>query len=275
MDPLTDEYFLKFLKSFEKKCFTDKSGCKHNFYDSLTKLSRSDSKPYDSLITNNFPMLGLDWMVKASPRWRDLSKQCQRNPRKCEHRFPKTVDALFCKKSNKGNLELHIIEFKFIPDESNKDKLEKLFEYIVEKHNNYVLKKDKNPNSKEKKCFDEKFVNDFKKVREYYFDKLENSLQLKPYETIFIALPGLYEEYCKEEKIEKKDIKKYLMDMEKYYWVCINSGTKNESNLRSQAQHYEKYYKRMEPDIFKETRARTKVDFEDNLKNDILAGIDN
>ena len=108
-----------------------------------------------------------------------------------------------------------------------------------------------------------------------YFDKLENSLQLKPYETIFIALPGLYEEYCKEEKIEKKDIKKYLMDMEKYYWVCINSGTKNESNLRSQAQHYEKYYKRMEPDIFKETRARTKVDFEDNLKNDILAGIDN
>ena len=275
MDPLTDECFLKFLKSFEKKCFIDEDGCKHKFYDSLTELSRSDSKPNDSLIPNNFPMLGLDWMVKASPRWRDLSKQCKRNSRRCRHRFPKTVDALFCKESDKGNLELHIIEFKFIPDESNKDKLENLFDDIVEKNNNYALKKAKNPNSKEKKCFDEKFVNDFKKVRKYYFDKLENSLQLKPYEAIFIALPGLYEEYCKEKKLEKKDIKKYLADMEKYYWVCINSGTKNEDNLHKQAQYYEKYYKRMEPDIFKETRARTKVEFEDNLKNDILVGIDN
>lgn len=272
MDQLTDKCFLKFLKSFEKKFFIDEEGYKHKFFDSLTELSRSDSKPYDALITNEFPMFGLDWMVKASPKWRDLSKQCQRNSRRCKHRFPKTVDALFCKESENGNLELHIIEFKFIPDESNKDKLENLYENIIEKDNKYRMEKIKNPKSKKKnkKCFGDDFVDDFKVVRNYYFDKLENSLQLKPYEAVFIALPGLYEEYCKENNLEKKDIRRYLFEIEKYYWVCINSGTQNEDNLHKQAQHYEKYYKRMEPEIFKKARARTKTEFEDNLKNDIL-----
>ena len=275
MEPLTDDCFLKFLRSFEKKFFVDEDGNKHEFYDSLTELSRSDSKPYDALITNNFPMLGLDLMVKASPKWRDLSKQCQRNSKRCKHRFPKTVDALFCKESSNGNLELHIIEFKFIPDESNKDKLESLYENIIEKDNKYRMDKLKNPKSKKKnkKCFDDDFVEDFKTIRKYYFDKLENSLQLKPYEAIFIALPGLYEEYCEERNLEKKDIRRYLSEMEKYYWVCINSGTENEDNLHKQAQYYEKYYKRMEPEIFKEARARTKKEFEDNLKNDILVDV--
>ncbi|WP_298523428.1 hypothetical protein [uncultured Methanobrevibacter sp.] len=270
MDPLTDECFLKFLKSFEKKSFVDEEGHTHQFYDSLTELSRSDSPPYDSLINDSQKMYGLDWMVKASSKWRDLSKQCQRNSKRCKHRFPKSVDALFCKKSQTGNLELHIIEFKFIPDESNKIKLENLFEEIIEKSNKYSIKKSKNPDSKEKRCFSDDFVENFKVVRKYYFDKLENSLQLKPYEAIFIALPGLYEDYCKEKNYVKKDIRKYLSEMEKYYWVCISSGTQNEDNLHKQAQYYEKYYKRMEPEIFIEARARTKKEFEDNLINDIL-----
>ena len=109
-----DSDFIKFLKSFEKKSFTDENGEVHCFYDSLTELSKSDTEPYDSLITNNFPMFGLDWMVRASNKWRDTSKRCKKIPKVCRHKFPKTIDALYCGKNEEGNLVLHIIEFKFM-----------------------------------------------------------------------------------------------------------------------------------------------------------------
>ena len=171
MDEFTDKDFKCFLESFEKGYYTDKNG-KHNFFDSLTELSRSDSPPFDALITCDFPMFGLDWMVKDAMKWRDVSKQCQRNPRLCNHKYPKSVDALFCKKNEQGNTELHIIEFKFIPQESTKGKLDDLFYEIVQKNNKYTLK---NTKSKDK-CFDDDFVDDFSTVRRYFYDKLEYSL---------------------------------------------------------------------------------------------------
>ena len=180
----------------------------------------------------------------------------KKNPKRCQHRFPKSVDALFCKESENGHLKLHFIEFKFIPDEPPKDKMEKLFQFVVDKDNKYKINKSKNPYADEKRCFDNDFIKDFREVREYYFDKLENSLQLKPYEAVFIVLPELYKEYCKENNLEKKDIRRYLSEFEKNFWVCINSGIQNEDNLHRQAQYYEKYYKRMEPNVFKQARAK-------------------
>ena len=272
MDQLTYDEFMEFLGSYEDGSYVDRYGIEHKFYDSLTELSRSDSKPYDSLITNKFPMFGLDWMVKDSSKWKDSSRRCEKNPRRCNHRFPKTVDALFCKKNRNDETELHIIEFKFIPSQPTKDKLEYLFLEVVEKNNKYKQNEHKSKN-KIKKCFDDDFVDDFIDVRKYFFDKLENSLQLKPYEAIYIALPGLYEEYCENKNKEKKDINGYLASIKKYYWVCIGSGSSNETNIHSQAQSFEKYYRRMEPEILKEAKVRVCGDFEIDLKEDILSDV--
>lgn len=270
MNQLTDQEFIEFLESYENGVYVDRFGVEHKFYDTLTELSRSDSRPYDALITNDFPMFGLDWMVKDSSKWRDISKRCEKNPRRCNHKFPKTVDALFCKKTKNDDYELHIIEFKFIPSEPTKDKLENLFEEVVDKNNKYTLNK-----SQSKKCFDDDFVDNFSDVRKYFFDKLEYSLQLKPYEAIYIALPGLYEEYCETKKIEKKDINGYLANIKKYYWVCIGSGNSNESNVHGQAKYFEKYYRRMEPEILEEAKVRVNSDFEIDLEEDILLDVFN
>lgn len=272
MTQLTHGDFIDFLSSYEEGVYVDRFGVEHKFYDSLKELSRSDSKPYDALITNDFPMFGLDWMVRDSSKWRDSSKKCEKNPRRCNHKFPKTVDALFFKKTRNNDYELHIIEFKFIPNEPTKDKLDNLFEEVLEKNNKYKQNRSKSKN-KSKECFNDDFVNDFNKVRKYFYDKIENSLQLKPYEAIYIALPGLYEEYCEKKNIEKKDINGYLASIKKYYWVCIGSGKSNESNVHGQAISFEKYYRRMEPEILEEAKVRVNSDFEIDLEEDILLDI--
>lgn len=264
MNALTDKEFLEFFESFNERTYEEiKKGKSiiHKCYDSITELSRSDSYPYDALLTNPFPMYGLDWMVKSSDKWDDYN-------------LPKSVDALFVKKSNEGNLVLHVIEFKFIKDESKKTKLNNLYMNIIEKNNRYMLNKSKSDlDKKEKRCFDNDFVNDFKEIKNAYIDEIENSLQLKPYEAIYIALPKLYEEYCEKNNRTKKDFRGYLSNMEKYYWVCLDSGSPNGSNVHAQAQQFERYYKRMEPVIFVKAVAKNKKDFEVDLKDHILSNI--
>lgn len=263
MDSFEDGDFIKFLESFDEGYYEDEDGVKHYFHDSLRELSRSDTPPYDTIIDNDFPMYGLDWIAKASKKWKDTSKKCQRVPKLCRDKLPKTTDAIFCREGPEGNLILHVIEFKFVSDESNQNKLNSLYEDIIEKNNKLTT-------NQKTKCFNKKFVENFKSIKNDYIDSVENSLQLKPYEAVFIVLPELYDEYCEKKKKPKKDFKSYLYNMEKYYWVCIDSGTKNESNLQAQAKHFEKYYKRMEPVIFNEAVAKTKKDFNNCLKKVIL-----
>ena len=259
MNQLTDDEFLEFLGSFDEEV-CEEDGKIHKCLDSLTKLSKSDTPPYDSIIYDPFEMYGLDWMAKASEKWKDDSSLCQRDPRECENDLPKTTDALYCKKGENGNLILHIIEFKFV---NPKNPLKKI-DFFINEQDDY---------------YDNKFVNGLKKViKNNFVGRIENSLQLKPYEAIFIVLPELYDEYCEfkekeDDTFEKKDIKSYLSNMEKYYWICIDNGSygsSNEHNLRSKAKHFEKYCKRMEPAIFKQTAAKTKTQFRKSLKEEII-----
>ena len=272
MTSFTDDDFDKFLKSFKNEIYEDNNHNFHKCYDSLTELSKSGSVSEDSLIIDSFKMYGLDWMVKSADKWKDTSSRCQNNVKACRHKFPKSTDALFFKSDDS---ELHIIEFKFIPEQTNKTKLENLYEQIIEKNNQYTLNQSKDsylPSAP--RCFDEDFIKDFKSIKENYIDDIEYSLQLKPYEAIFIALPGLYDEYCNKNNEPKKDIRGYLANIDKYYWVCIGgSNTNSEDKLHSQARSFQKYYKRLEPDVFKQACAKTKKEFEVNLQDDILYGI--
>lgn len=263
---MTDEDFIKFIESFKNGKHIDENQITHYFYDTLSELSKSDSGQKDSIIENKFKMYGLDWIVKESDIWKDNSTRCKKNPKLCKNNFPKSVDAMFINLNN-DNLILHLIEFKFIPSESNSVKLTNLYNHIITMNNKYKMNNQNGYEQTEKKCFDKKFVENFKIIKDEYIDTIVNSLQLKPYEVIFIVLPMLYEEYCKNNNEPLKDIKCYLSKIEKNYWVCIDSGTKNETKLHAQAKLLEQYYKRMKPVIVKDANVKTKKDFEKNLKN--------
>ena len=251
MDSMTDKEFLEFLESFDEEVFTDSDGNDYKCLNSLKELSKSETYPYDSIITDKFEMYGLDWIVKASDKWKDKSKDCAENARKCKH-IPKTTDAIYCKQGENGNLVLHLIEFKFVNTKPNLSKID----FFIKDFDVYV---------------GEDFVNGLKKViKNNFVGKIDTSLQLKPYESLFIVLPELYDEYCKTNNKIKKDIKSYLINMEKYYWICIDSGTPNEHNIRNKAQYLEDHCKRMQPAIFKKVSAKTKRQFKNSLKQEIL-----
>ena len=273
MSSFTVEDFNKFLESFKNVSYEDENHKLHNCYDSLSELSKSNSEPYNSLISHPFKMYGLDWMVKSADKWKDNSLPCQKNFKRCRHKFPRSTDALFFK-PDYNNPELHIIEFKFLPNQTNKSKLENICNQIIKMNNKYKVNSHDSYLQSPKRCFDKEFVKNFKSIKNSYIDDIEHSLQLKPYETIFITLPGLYDEYCKKENEYKKDIKCFLANIDKYYWVCIGGGiTNNENHLHSQAKSFEKYYKRLQPDVFKQASANTKKEFEKILNDDILYGI--
>lgn len=250
MEKFVDIDFIEFMESFKDKEFTEKN-ISHKFYDTLTELSRSDTWKADPLIEHSQQMYGLDWIVKGS-------KKLGKFP-------PKTTDALYFRKDIEGNLKLHIIEFKFIGKKSQKTKLNILWRDICRK-----VSCDKYDNFEETDCFDKNFVDDFKLIKKNFKDPIDVSLQLKPYEAIFITLPELYKEYCQEYNLDVKDIRSYLAKVQKYYWVVIRNDSKNETNLKSVTKHFDKYNKRLEGSIFNKARTKTKKEFYNVLENEIL-----
>ena len=96
------------------------------------------------------------------------------------------------------------------------------------------------------------------------------SLQLKPYEVIYITLPELYAEYCENEHMPKKDINGYLNRINKYYWTFVGNFSQSEYNIKSKADKFNKYNKRLERTIFKKARAKPKHKFKKVLKREIL-----
>ena len=249
MDSLTNDDFKKFIEHYKDKVYEDKNYKIHKCYDTITELSRSGTEDADPLIRNSKEMYGLDWMVKTSE--------------KLSEKPSKSTDALYIKEDKKGNMNLHIIEFKFLGKKSHRDKMNILWHDIKRK-----ICEDMYLN--EEKCFDELFVSDFKLIRKNFHDPIEISLQLKPYEVIFITLPELYEEYCEEKNIPKKDIKTYLAKINKYYWAFVGSHSKDEYNIRGRINRYNRYNQRLERTIFKKARAKPWHRFNGTLKYEIL-----
>lgn len=249
MKELTNEDFIEFIESYKYGSYEDDYHNNHKFHDTITELSRSDTIRADPLIINKQKMYGLDWIVKASKKFKD-------HP-------PKSTDALFF---NEKTSELHIIEFKFIGKKSNWDKMNILWRDIRSK-----LYCDDCEDKNYEECFDEYFVNDFKLIKENFKDPIDVSLQLKPYEVIFITLPKLYEEYCENNpEITKKDIASYLNNINKYYWAFVGSFSQNEYNINAKTKKFDKYNKRLEMTIFKKARANSFRNFDKVLNYEIL-----
>lgn len=255
MEELTNDDFKKFIRYFKDKEYEDEYHKIHKCYDTVRELSKSDTERADPLIRNSFQkMYGLDWMVKCS--------------KKLNNKPPKSTDALFINEDKNGNLKLHLIEFKFIGRRSHWDKMNNLWSDIRRKVHCEEYLEDY------EKCFNDSFVNDFKTIKEDFHDPIEISLQLKPYEAVFITLPELYDEYCMEEGLPRKDIKNYLANIDKYYWAFVGSYSQSEYNIKYKTNRYNEYNQRLEMTIFKKARAKPWQRFEKTLNNEILGNVD-
>ena len=109
---------------------------------------------------------------------------------------------------------------------------------------------------------------------ETYEDERFSYLKLKPLESVFVVLPKIYEEYCKENDIKEedrvKDISYFLRNDLYTELIIVGKNFKNVSNshlyyrgclsvkLSSKYSHYV-------PDIFNAYRILNEDEFRENL----------
>ena len=149
------------------------------------------SKSKEPLVSSDFMMYSFDDICRVA----DTIDICN---------LPSTIDGLYLDKKRKV---LYFIEFKGVRIDRN-NKRGELQEVL------YHMDKDQ-------KCYD-KYYDRLKRVYNSYGDELAFKLRLKPFETLDLALPNVYKDYCIKNKIsdeEKLDINEFLLNIKKVYIV--------------------------------------------------------
>jgi len=247
MSKSDNQLFIDFLKSFDDGEYRN-----HKFHDTITEISRRESGDRKPLVENKKVMYSLDDIAKGSKILRD--------------NLPKTTDALYYKEDD-GKFSLILIEFKFhnLDDPDAKDLLDALVDNFFAEEKKY-------------KCLDYNDKKDLNKIRNYYGDDVTNALVLKPFESLKVVIPKLYEEYClNNSNIEKLDIKMYLENIEKRYFIFVSTYTENgkfnrhNEELKSQSTHLEKYLDRLKfGKIINHYEIWPSSDFKDFLESERL-----
>ena len=207
MTDITNEEFIKFIEKYLKK---------NKYFDKITEISRSKTGAKDSLIENDFEMISLDDICF------DLFSGDNR---------PRTTDALWYKEE-KGKLTLYIIEFKFydILTSISKSTINTLCKQVNDMNNRYRI----TSGGEKKKMFNQKFFDDFEKVKSHFGDTAEFSLKMKPIETLIYVLPELYKDY--KGHGDEKDADKcrnFLKEIEKKYYLFLIRGSSNARYLHA------------------------------------------
>ena len=203
--PLNDDEckFVEFIKSFS------------SYYKPAYVISKNDKG--EPLLNNKkgknqFPMYDLDKICASCSLFRKGNVVFT----------PKTTDALWYKKHENGDFYIFLIEFKG-HNLSNKSNKCDLVEYLD------ILKQRKKDNPNDPYAGMDASI--IKKIIQKYSDKLLNGLALKPLETITIALPLIYQEYCsKHEDIETIDIVSFLRKSKIVYRVVCALEDQNDSS---------------------------------------------
>ena len=105
---------------------------------------------------------------------------------------PSTVDALYYRIIDENKIEFFMVEFKSFYFNWNSigdytSSLFKIFKNIA----SFKIDEDLTIG-----------INRLNSIRKTYGNTIEFSLRLKPYESLFVVLPKIYEEYCNEKNIE-------------------------------------------------------------------------
>lgn len=189
MNQFTNEDFKNFLNHYKKS---------DRYYNTIYEISKSD-KGNPLIEIKDYYMYCLDHMKEDCKSLKD-------NP-------PKSTDAIYYNITN-NELTLYLIEFKGrnLNEPNEKTVLTAL------KKNIELRKKECNKKKDGKACYTTQMITDLENIEDKFGDKLEIGLKEKPTESLFITIPSIYKEYCKNEKEEMKDIDTFLRNSKiKYY----------------------------------------------------------
>ena len=201
MNQMSNEDFVDFIESYRNP----------KYFDTLENISRPrlpngkkhPNKP--SLIENSLKMFSLD----------DICKDCNKFE---ENNRPTTTDALWYKIDENDNFFLYFIEFKGHNLNNKKD--QKILEdaFLSLERGTEITKdmKDK-----------------FKKLnRSYIDDDVALKLRLKPFESIFIVLPMLYQEYSEKHPDKGfKDLDAFLKSIKIKVYSFVSDYSENKIEL--------------------------------------------
>lgn len=157
------------------------------------------SKSKDPLVSSDFMMYSFDDICRDT----EIIDICN---------LPSTCDALYLDKKRKV---LYFIEFKGVRIDRNNQRGE-LHSILYHMEN-------------DQRCY-EKYYDKLKRVYNSYGDELAFKLRLKPFETLDLALPNVYKDYCIRNKIsdeEMLDINEFLLKIRKVYIVVAISDKHN------------------------------------------------
>ena len=171
-----------------------------DFYkETYAKTSSEISKPHPNddeyegsrelkpLVKSDFIMLDFDSMC-------DDAKFYPKRPKKLLNE-PSTVDALYYRVIDDYKIELFLVEFKsFYFNWDNMYYFEKTVEILLSNLSSFNINDDLTYG-----------LNRLNNIKKSHGSTIEFSLRLKPYESLFVVLPKLYEEYCEEMSIPLND----------------------------------------------------------------------
>lgn len=193
-----EEDFIKFLDNYKSNS---------DYYSSITEISWPKDKNGENdrnkspLIENSFKMLSLD----------DICKDCSKFD---SNNLPTTTDALWYKLNEDNNLILYFIEFKWHNLDRKKDQ-KIMEETFLNLEKGTVITTD----MKDK----------FQKLYKSYADEdVSFKLRLKPFESLFIVLPSLYEDYCNQNHVDVIDLQDLLRNCEIKVLSFVSTYTKPE-----------------------------------------------
>ena len=137
------------------------------------------------LVSSNYIMLDFDAMCRDANFY----------PKGSNFNRPATTDAIYYRIPNKNNIELSLVEFKTFS-----------FTWEHKRYYNSALNKVR---TRLKNCGhtsdSQKGLNMLENIKDKLGNAIEFSLKLKPYDSLFVVLPKLYEEYCNEKSIPETE----------------------------------------------------------------------
>ena len=149
-----------------------------------------DEKKLEPLVSSNYIMLDFDAMCDDAefyPKVPYVKKE--------DTNQPSTVDALYYRVLEEKKIQFFLVEFK-------------TFNFDWNSSGDYNSSLNKVLNAVDSENIDEKTkkaIGRLNKIRGTYTYSVEFSLRLKPYESLFVVLPKIYEEYCEKKNIPKED----------------------------------------------------------------------
>lgn len=205
---------------------------------SMPKPDDEDEQCVDliPLVESNYIMLDFDLMCKDANFYPKKTKEeCNR---------PSTVDALYYRFLNENELELSLIEFKSFNFDWDKDRD---YNSSLNKVLNKLEDDEYNIDN-----FTQLGIDRLNSIRDSYGNTIEFSLRLKPYESLFVVLPKLYDEYCvlknvpDEEKLNLYTLFQSDSCIIKLFIVGKQNKDLNKAYLGKLGSLLEKQYKRLD-----------------------------